>query len=346
MGHLRKEKNCLNCGAIVEERFCTRCGQENIETKESFSHILRHFFEDFTHYDSKFLVTMRDLFTKPGFLTNEYLQGRRNSYLHPIRMYLFISFVYFLFALSTGNYAARVQKGLQEKASYDDRKIVRDSIAMMIAKTKTDTTHGPVRAAVLTHIDSLLHFPKDTAQEAYNVLMFGDVDYRYLSRFDSLQQTLPPDQRESSVRSWFYSRWLQSIEKYGTGSTALLIQKTRMAIPKLMFILLPLCALILKLFYSKKKYCYADHAIFTLHFHCAVFLLFLVIDIVAYITSAAKQYLPIAETLLIVIYFITAIRTVYKQSWAITTLKSVGVAIAYLMMLMVGVLVLGLTALL
>ena len=32
----RVEKNCLNCNAEVQGRFCQVCGQENIETKESF----------------------------------------------------------------------------------------------------------------------------------------------------------------------------------------------------------------------------------------------------------------------------------------------------------------------
>src|SRR5450631_3113208 len=94
--HLRSEKNCLNCGAYVEERYCTRCGQENVEIKESFGHLISHFLSDLMHYDSKLLTTLKDLLFKPGFLTKEYLAGRRTRYLHPIRMYVFVSLLYFL----------------------------------------------------------------------------------------------------------------------------------------------------------------------------------------------------------------------------------------------------------
>lgn len=96
----RKEKNCLNCGAQVEGRFCQVCGQENSEPKESFWHLVTHFFNDITHYDGKFLNTVRYLLTRPGFLTAQYTRGRRVSYLHPIRMYVFTSAFFFLIFFS------------------------------------------------------------------------------------------------------------------------------------------------------------------------------------------------------------------------------------------------------
>ena len=94
--HLRPNNTCLNCGHIVEERFCTHCGQENLEPKETVGHLISHFFEDLTHFDGKFFVTVKDLIIKPGFLTREYVAGRRMSYLNPIRMYIFISAMFFL----------------------------------------------------------------------------------------------------------------------------------------------------------------------------------------------------------------------------------------------------------
>src|SRR5882757_7529952 len=94
--HLRHDNTCLNCGATVEERFCTRCGQENLEPKESIGHIIGHFFADITHFDSKLFITLKDLILRPGFLTREYVAGRRMSYLNPIRMYIFISAIFFL----------------------------------------------------------------------------------------------------------------------------------------------------------------------------------------------------------------------------------------------------------
>jgi hypothetical protein len=98
--HLRHDKTCLNCGTIVQERSCSHCGQENKEPKETFGHLMSHFFEDLTHYDSKFLTTIKDLVFKPGFLTRQYNAGKRVAYLNPIRMYFFISALFFIVIFS------------------------------------------------------------------------------------------------------------------------------------------------------------------------------------------------------------------------------------------------------
>ncbi|GAB2653086.1 DUF3667 domain-containing protein [Flavihumibacter cheonanensis] len=92
----RTEKNCLNCGTEVAGRYCQQCGQENIIARESFWSLLTHFVYDITHFDSKFFGTMSQLLTKPGKLSLEYIQGKRNSQLNPIRMYVFTSAFFFI----------------------------------------------------------------------------------------------------------------------------------------------------------------------------------------------------------------------------------------------------------
>lgn len=92
---LRKEKNCLNCGTEVPERYCTHCGQENAVPHETFTHLVKHFVADIFHYDSQFLTTLKYLLFKPGFLSREYMAGKRVRYVNPIKLYVFISFVFF-----------------------------------------------------------------------------------------------------------------------------------------------------------------------------------------------------------------------------------------------------------
>lgn len=98
MSHLaeRTEKNCLNCGTTVLGRYCQDCGQENIEPKETVLHLVTHFVGDLFHFDGKFFSTLKYLMFRPGFLPVEYVRGRRMSYLHPIRMYVFTSFIFFV----------------------------------------------------------------------------------------------------------------------------------------------------------------------------------------------------------------------------------------------------------
>ena len=98
--HVRADKTCLNCNYVVENRFCGNCGQENIDTRKTFHHLFIHFFEDLTHYENSFWKTIRNLLFKPASLSKEYLSGKRMSYLAPVRLYIFISFVtFFLIAV-------------------------------------------------------------------------------------------------------------------------------------------------------------------------------------------------------------------------------------------------------
>src|SRR5258708_5580008 len=61
---------------------------------------VQHFFKDITHFDGKFFSTVKYLMRKPGFLSREYMVGRRMSYLNPIRMYVFTSAIFFIILFS------------------------------------------------------------------------------------------------------------------------------------------------------------------------------------------------------------------------------------------------------
>jgi Protein of unknown function (DUF3667) len=96
----RKEKVCLNCKAELHGRYCHLCGQQNLEPKETVWHLVQHFFNDITHFDGSFFSTVKYLLRKPGFLSSEYIAGRRASYLNPIRMYVFTSAFFFIILFS------------------------------------------------------------------------------------------------------------------------------------------------------------------------------------------------------------------------------------------------------
>src|SRR5690606_28206355 len=66
------------------------------ETRQSFGHLVAHFAEDFTHYDSGFWKTIKHLLFRPARLTKEYLMGKRQEYVPPVKLYIFISFITFL----------------------------------------------------------------------------------------------------------------------------------------------------------------------------------------------------------------------------------------------------------
>jgi hypothetical protein len=93
MAHYRSDKTCLNCGYKVDKNFCSNCGQENLEPQESFIHLVKDFYADVTHFDSKFFNSVKYLFFSPGQLTKLYAEGRRAAYIHPFRLFFFLSLV-------------------------------------------------------------------------------------------------------------------------------------------------------------------------------------------------------------------------------------------------------------
>ena len=95
--HRRKTSLCHNCDTMLgaEDNFCRKCGQENHDLKVPITHIAVEVLESITHFDNKFFTTFKSLLTKPGQITKDFLNGKRSRFVPPLRLYFFISTVYF-----------------------------------------------------------------------------------------------------------------------------------------------------------------------------------------------------------------------------------------------------------
>lgn len=99
-----KGDHCLNCGTPLEpkENFCHYCGQRNDQRRLNFWDVLSESIKSYFSVDNRVIHSLIPLVTKPGTLTREYISGKRQQFVHPIRMYLTVSIVYFtLLSLST-----------------------------------------------------------------------------------------------------------------------------------------------------------------------------------------------------------------------------------------------------
>jgi hypothetical protein len=101
---------CENCGAPVTARYCGACGQRVEPPVHSLWHFAQVAVEDLTHADSRVWRTLGALLFRPGYLTREFLSGRRARYLPPVRLYLVISVVFFLWASATHEQVRVVQQ--------------------------------------------------------------------------------------------------------------------------------------------------------------------------------------------------------------------------------------------
>lgn len=94
----RKRISCPNCGIHLKEEmnYCFNCGQENHIKRVTIKLLLSDFTTTYFSFDNKLFRSLRYLLFKPSFLSLEYLNGKINSYLTPIRLYVFISFFFFV----------------------------------------------------------------------------------------------------------------------------------------------------------------------------------------------------------------------------------------------------------
>ncbi|QHV95149.1 DUF3667 domain-containing protein [Spirosoma endbachense] len=95
--HHNKLTVCPNCGTDLgpEDNFCPNCGQENHEVKLPLGHIFYEFAESITHFDNKLWNSLKAIFTRPGKMTAEFLEGKRARYVPPARLYVFVSVIFF-----------------------------------------------------------------------------------------------------------------------------------------------------------------------------------------------------------------------------------------------------------
>ncbi|MGZ5192201.1 MAG: DUF3667 domain-containing protein, partial [Flavisolibacter sp.] len=211
----RKEKNCLNCGTTVQGKYCHICGQENAEPKETFWGMVAHFFYDITHFDGKFFTTLKDLLFHPGFLSAEYMKGKRMSYLNPIRMYVFTSAIFFLvfFSISDPKEAFQV---VDDDSPFSMGK--RDSILYELEK---ELKIEPGNSNLLKQVSLL----KDTSKEVSfsDLLRFEDdfsfvntIGNNYKSRreYDSIQLSLVSGKRDGWLQALWNKKVINLNEKY------------------------------------------------------------------------------------------------------------------------------------
>ena len=333
MSHLteRKEKNCLNCNSIVQGRYCQVCGQENIVPQDTFGHLVLHFIYDITHFDGKFFHTLKYLVFKPGFLSTEYIAGRRAKYLNPVRMYVFTSAIFFLiFFAMTGETVVKITGNEPLKPAQRDSLIVvmqkefqknpADSSPYYALNILRDTTRKVVRLADLM-----------VESGGFVILSPWGKPYRSYRDYDSTQHVLPPAQRDGWLKRTWNKKAFGLKDKYGKDPAEGIKSFSNSflhRLPYLLFISLPLFALVLKLLYWRsKKVLYAGHSIFSIHQYIFSFILILLIMILD--TLAKKTGISFFGWIGIVLMFLwplhllLSMKHFYKQGWLLTIGKMI-----------------------
>lgn len=302
---IRSDKTCLNCRYVVENKFCPNCGQENSDTRKTFHHLFIHFFEDLTHYENAFWRTIKNLLFKPAALTKEYLSGKRLSYLAPVRLYIFISFITFF-------------------------------IVAVFPSAENPLESSAKKETTITTKNKSLQSNKQKREQAAkanedkdDILSFG---YTSVAQLDSIQKNGSAAEKLSDWNYWL-NRKIQIVKENNTQSEIIekFVYSFSNNLPKVLFIFMPLFAFFLWLFHNKKKWYYFDHGIFTLHYFSFLLLLFLLLFLInkgidAIIESTLLTFIQIMVNTIgigwMLYYFYPAHHRFYRETRLISFIKT------------------------
>lgn len=295
---------CLNCGTKLTDVYCHHCGQKDIPRRQTLGELFQNFISSFWSYEGKFLQTTKYIFLKPGFLAVEYNEGRRESYFHPARMYVFVSFLFFLLLVTlpdSDNNA--VDAGLSEEDKKELAKIGLDSNF----NTMVDTLR----------VDSLKK--KKDRKVTWNL---QDPLFKTHEQYDSAQAAAPENEKHGWFERLLQHRAIELNKKYGNDNNAM--GKDFLAMftdnfSKVLFYLMPFMALVLKLLYVRRDYFYSEHLVLTIYYYNFFYLagcLIMIFNIIPYL-----GFVSVLLGMWIYFYLLFSMKRMYGQGWGKTILK-------------------------
>lgn len=393
---IEDSQSCENCHFPLNGPFCANCGQEADSKLKYFWVVIMHLLDDIFSFDSRASRTLFPLLTRPAFLTNEYFAGRRVHYVPPLRLYLFISIIFFLtlkFFIGADNNKTitvsdkqalitqvknHIKELKTEKSTVENKEELSVEANENISKLDADI------ASFTTYLDDLnsdyslgnnkqiIKFTRELVELEFDQ-MKEELPEDKKARFDSLitsrlkakkgknetqdnndisianneDGTLSfdflSDEKNKKVNA-FAKELTEKAEKAFNTDTGPLIEQVIGKLPQLMFILLPLFAVLLKVMFIFSKRLYMEHLTVALHSHSFIFIAILLSEVLDILNDYLEPtYSSLANfagvvaggiLLWIPIYLFLMQRKVYRQGYFFTLVKFTVIGTIYSVMIL------------
>ena len=263
-------------------------------------------------------------------------------------MYIFISAVFFLVTFS-GNEKEAEQNGptVANQSVNLYRQHIADSLRNNLKTghlTSKDSTGNGIYKSIATKLDTSIATRVTDESIGASINDGGVVSFKVhqnkfknVAQYQADQRRLPIGQQDGKVSSYFSKKIIKLTSKSGQNGTVIITHNLKHDIPKIMFLLLPLFALFIGICYSRKKYYYSQHLVFSLHFHSFLFIALLLSGLISLMIPLDKFwfYEILVTVLVIYIYLVAALRNTYEQSLWLSAVKGVAISLLYLIVFMV-----------
>lgn len=345
--------------------FCPYCGQSNKGKKITFKSFIVDVFNGFFDFDGKFWSTIIPLLTKPGKVSRDYIDGKRQRFSNPFRFYLTVSILFFLLVglfktiqkyenLGKASVNEVINKKEQEKQTKKKKKITPqqiDSIKKEVSN-KMDKSFIPIpKKAKQKILDEIEKEVKDTTTlnsinkglNDNNTLNFS-LDAQ-LDKYIEYVKERPNANIDNALDSLGYEKNFRNRFLFTRAKTVYSLSKSEETREQYfnqllsygsiaLFILLPIFTLFLKFFYIRRFFTYIEHLIFVFHSQTVFFMLFSIYFILLICGIQPELWLFLS---LFALYLFLAMKAFYKQGYIKTFFKFILLNISFGFVALIGV---------
>ncbi len=368
---------CSNCGTPLQGEYCYSCGQPVKGMIRPLSSMLHDVADTVLNIDSRIFRTLWPLLIKPGFLSNEYFAGRRVRFVTPFRLYFFMSIAaFFAMQLALGD------MNFHDLNIRDDSTSFSNALTREEVLARRDAAIAGLDVAKSAPGISTKQSKKIDARED-KIRTSADKRIAYLQRVADAKAngTAPPPAADGEVdvdpdaqhvqimgKEWdpeknpVHVSWLPDFANARlnaavgrakanmsriTSDPKPFVLSIFSVLPQVLFVVMPLFALILKIFFIFKRRLYMEHLIIALHSHAFIFFSLLLITVLIGLKNwlaASAEWLTTPTDWLITIlgwwipiYLFVMQKRVYRQGWIMTTIKYCVIGVCYIVVISFGV---------
>ncbi len=303
-------RRCGNCGAALQGLHCHACGQPARGLVRHFRSVLGDFVDTVFNVDGRLLRTLGPLLLRPGFLSLEYLAGRRVRYVSPVRLFVFISLLAFLAgrlniepeaAVAVPPGSAAAGGDFSQARTVSEVLALRDRALSEFGAHRGFATDAPgvslglagaraaIEEAAQARLDALrvadsatpadpTATPPPAAARRDTPLEIRLGEGVWHPQRNPLRLAWLPEAANLRLNAWLQRGVDNLMQLRGDRSARQRLGEYLLELlPQTLFVLLPVFALLLKLAYAFRRRLYMEHLIVALHSHAflslAVFLL-------------------------------------------------------------------------
>lgn len=331
------EQYCLNCGTELKGKYCHICGQEIVTKKPTIIGVFKEYLNEIFFWDYRFFKTFWTLISRPGHLTNEYLAGKYISYTSPLKLNMFLLFVFitlFVFFASAEKMTSSVHN-----LTKDERVFPAVQLNLLMDNPK--------------YAEKIKESPRDTVKMYATLLLtenfpeiIGHLEIEENTNGEGLDKWVAIIPRVLIEENFvvlnsdgYYS--FNTDKSYGQNELNLfnllcaqIVSIASRYFPMILLLTAPFLSISLSLVQRKSKRPHINHFIFSLHYTALLETLIILVYALYLTIAPPMRVLEGVITIGSCVYLTIAFRRVYAvNSWGKAIVKSLLTSITYLCIL-------------